>query len=88
MIPVILALTSITSGCRSVQVEFFDKKNPDKVIKYKYTNFGFDTKFGHLDVTTPEGGRVIIDDLDASSQAIQVAGQAIQTVNAVVNKVP
>lgn len=80
MVAIVLAYAS--TGCRTVTVDLPDGR------KVNYVNVGFDTKIGRLVVVTPEGGRLELENLDGSSQALSVAGKALDLANHAASPLP
>lgn len=67
-------LVILISGCR--MVTFTD--NTGK--KIQYFNFGYDTKVGKVTLKSPQGSEVIIENLDTTNKALDVAAEAISKV--------
>lgn len=70
----LIPLLFLGLGCRYVEVEL---PNGNKV---KYTNFLFDTKVGKMEIKAPTGETLTLENLDASSKAMDVATKALDKV--------
>lgn len=69
----LLALCLFT-GCRYFEYQTNEGRTA------RYVNFGFDTKLDDLEVTTPDGVKVTVRNLDTNSQALQVVGKALEKI--------
>jgi hypothetical protein len=71
----VIGATLGLGGCR-----YMTYVGPDGRMFY-YVNTGFDTKVGLVDVTTADGAKVHIENVDSSSKALEVADEALKIVN-------
>lgn len=73
ILAIVASILSFGSGCRTIEYKAEGRH-------LKVVTFAFDTKIGKVEIITPEGGKLVLENLDASSQALQVANEALKTI--------
>lgn len=70
----ITILLIVMSGCRQVDVQL---PNGNTV---KYINFLNNTKIGRMEIIAPTGEKLVLENLDSESKALDVAQKALDKV--------
>lgn len=71
---ILLIVTLCILGCRQIEVQL---PNGNTV---RYTNFLNNTKIGRMEISAPSGEKLIVENMDSESKALDVAAAAINKV--------